>query len=44
MEASNVQQKVDLKSISIPNDVLMCHIADVWKQSVELLWKKENLM
>jgi len=44
MEASHVQQKVDLKSISIPDDVLMCHVADVWKQAVELLWKKENVM
>ena len=44
MEASHVQQKVDLKSISIPDDVLMCHVADVWEKAVELLWKNKNLM
>jgi len=38
-----LQQNVDLKSIlSTFEDVLMCHVADVWKQAVQLLWKKEQ--
>jgi len=44
MESFHVQQEVDLRSISIPDDVKMCHIADVWKQAVELLWKNKNLI
>ena len=41
-EASYVQQEVDLKSISIPDDVKMCHVVDVWKQAVKQLWQKET--
>ena len=42
LEASYVQQEVDLKSISIPDDVKMCHVVDVWKQAVKQLWQKET--
>ena len=42
IEASCIQLKVDLKSVSIPGKVKICHVADVWKQAVEQLWKKET--
>jgi len=42
LEASHLQQVVDLKRINIPDGVKMCHVADVWKQAVKQLWQKET--
>ena len=42
MESSDIYPKVDLESIIISDDILMCHTAAVWKEAVGLLWPKEN--
>ena len=41
MESSCFYHKVDLESIVINEDILMCHTAAVWKEAVGLLWPKE---
>jgi len=42
MESSYFYYKADLKSITISDQILMCHTAAVWKEAVGLLWPKEN--
>ena len=41
MEEPYIQNKDKMRSITFPKEVKMCHVADVWKQAVELLWQKQ---